>query len=91
MFKFQRKYIKGTANPLGTFLSSIRLIRTSVNSKSYKADKKKKKINKITHDVMDEYRKKGCKVRTRAEGVLKPPQVGENGGNRWAQCCTKCG
>ena len=91
MFKFQRKYIKETANPLGTFLSSIRLIRTSVNSKSYKADKRKKKIDKITHDVKDECRKKGCKVRTRAEGVLKPPQVGENVGNRWAQSWTKCG
>ena len=40
---------------------------------------------------MDEYRKKGCKVRIRAEGVLKPPQIGEIGGNRWAQCWTKCG
>ena len=53
--------------------------------------RKKDKINKITHDVKDEYTEKGCKVRTRAEGVLKPPQVGENGGNRWAQCWTKCG
>ena len=39
---------------------------------------------------MDQYRKNRGKVRTRAEGVLKPPQVGENGGTRWAQCWTNC-